>query len=415
MWKGRIEMNLKKWTATLGAALVLAFGALATDNIAAAREKKTDFSVVVLQKTGNDARRNIWLFFGDGYTQGEQEKFLRDVRERVDKMMLIEPYKSYKDAMNIYAIEVVSCESGSSRAPSKDKNDGIIKDTYLGVHQNSVGIERLGWFSPVGEKRLEHLIKQLERNYLDKGGKVMQNTILANSTNYFGGGALRYGVASLAAGEAMVVHEASHGFADLADEYNESPQDGPNKTKQTDLKKVPWREFFGFRDIELFKYGKGAQKPANNGCIMDILFGYKGYCEVCKEHVASILNKGMKQDGHPYYMAEPSLTLYEADMMKTGKTLSATNLCEAKGRSVQLRTVVRNYTDLDEKFVLHLTVRDKNLRVKYKKEQSFVVAPGKLKSLALVTEKLMTLEQGNVMSWFICEGDTRKIVRKGAE
>ena len=399
----------------IGTALAVALLVSVASVPAFAKEQATDFPVVVLQKTGNDANRNVWLFIGDGYTKEQQEKFLQDVRERVEKILLIEPYKSYKDALNIYAIEAVSNESGVSRAADKGKNNAQLKDTYLGVHHNSVGLERLGWFFPEGEKHLNHLIKQLERNYLDKGGRVMQTSVLSNSNIYFGGGALNYAVASLAAGEAMVVHEASHGFANLADEYNGNPQEGPNKTKQTDLKKVPWREFFGFRNVELFKYGNGAQKPVRGDCLMNSLYAQHGYCEVCKEHVAEILNKGLKAEGRIFYMAQPSLTLYEKELMKTGKAVTSVMLPEVKGQRLQLRTVVRSFTDAEQLFTLHVTVRDKNMRMKYSAEKAVRVAPQALKSLALVTDELNNLAVGDVVSWYICEGENRRIVSKNVE
>ena len=408
-------MRLNKVCTGLAVALLLTFSVLAASDNAYAKDKQTDFPVVVLQKTGNDANRNVWLFIGDGYTKEQQEKFLQDVRERVDKILLIEPYKSYKDALNIYAIEAVSKESGVSRAADKGKHNAQLKDTYLGVHHNSVGLERLGWFFPEGEKHLNHLIKQLEKNYLDKGGRVMQTSVLSNSNIYFGGGALNYAVASLAAGEAMVVHEASHGFANLADEYNGNPQEGPNKTKQTDLNKVPWREFFGFRNVELFKYGKGAQKPVRGDCLMNSLVVQHGYCEVCKEHVAEILNKGLRAEGRGYYMAQPSLTLYEKELMKTGRSVTSALLPEFNGRRLQLRTVVRNFTDGEQLFTLHVTVRDKNLHVKYSAEKAVRVAPKALKSLALVTDELKNLAAGDVASWYICEGENRRIVSKNVE
>ena len=408
-------MKISKACTGLGVALLLTFSVLSAPANAYAKDKQTDFPVVVLQKTGNDANRNVWLFIGDGYTKEQQDKFLQDVRERVDKILLIEPYKSYKDALNIYAIEAVSKESGVSRAADKGKNNARLKDTYLGVHHNSVGLERLGWFFPEGEKHLNHLIKQLEQNYLDRGGRVMQTSVLSNSNIYFGGGALNYAVASLAAGEAMVVHEASHGFANLADEYNGNPQEGPNKTKQTDLKKVPWREFFGFRNVELFKYGNGAQKPVRGDCLMNSLYAQHGYCEVCKEHVAEILNKGLKAEGRPYYMAQPSLTLHENELMKTGKAVTSAMLAETNGQRLQLRTVVRNFTADEQLFTLHLTVRDKEMRVKYSAEKKICVAPKALKSLALVTDELKNFAAGDVVSWYICEGENRRIVSKNVE
>ena len=407
-------LNLKKLTFLAVISLFFTTGALAQEQLSQ-KSHQVDFPVAVLQKSGNDAKRNVWLFIGDGYTKEQQNKFLHDVKERVAKILLVEPYKSYKDALNIYAVEAVSKESGTSRAADKGRNNEIRKDTYLGVHHNSVGLERLGWFFPEGEKHLTQLIKQVEKNYLDKGGKVMQTSVLANSDIYFGGGALNYSVASLAAGEAMVLHEASHGFANLADEYNGNPQEGPNKTKQTKLKKVPWKEFFGFRNVQLYKYGNGAQKPVSGDCLMNSLYAQHGYCEVCKEHVAEILNKGMKDDAYPYYMAEPSLTFYEADAMQTGETVSRSNMTLANKKKMQLRTVVRNFTNEEQLYVLRLAVRNKNLQSKYSKEVVITVPAGKLKSLTLVTDAMRNISEEDILSWMIAQGENRKIIQQGAQ
>ena len=406
-------LKLKKLVPILSLCLLFAGQAQAQQHIDKNKQGEISFPVRVLQKTGSDASRNVWLFIGDGYTKKQQEKFFQDAKQRVEKILLIEPYKSYKDALNIYAIAAVSKESGVSRAADKGKNNAIIKDTYLGVHHNSVGLERLGWFFPEGEKHLQQLIKQMEKHYLDKGGKVMQTSVLSNSDMYFGGGALNYAVASLAAGEAMVLHEASHGFANLADEYNGNPQEGPNKTKQTKLKKVPWREFFGFRNVQLYKYGNGAQKPVSGDCLMNSLYAQHGYCEVCKEHVAAILNKGLKKEARPYYMAEPSLTFYEPEIMKTGAEVTRSKLLLAQQRKLQLRTVVHNFTDAEQLYFLRLTVRDDKLHTKYQKEVAVHVPAGKLKSLALVTEPLPDISDSDVVSWMLCLGETRQLIRQG--
>lgn len=363
-------------------------------------EKQTQttlFSVQVLQKTGNDAKRNVWLFLGDGYTASQQEKFIRDVTERVQKMLQMEPYKSYVDGMNIYAIRTPSKENGAGRDANKDGTGGIMKDTFYQVRYNSFGLERLAWFNGKGEERLNLLKQDLEEHYLDPGGKVIQTIILSNSDTYFGGGAAFDAVSSLAAGEAMVIHEASHGFANLADEYNGHPEESPNKTKQTNLSKVPWKEFLGFRGVTLYKYGEGAQKPVAGDCIMNSLYQQHGYCEVCKEHVAEVLNRQLKNERHHYYMAEPSLTEKESDPLVTGKVITSENIEEANGKQLVYRTVVKNFTKKSQTYTLHLKISVKAGQVKYENTETFYVKPGKLQSLALVTSVLQGLEKGDTL------------------
>ncbi len=363
-------------------------------------EKQTQttlFPVQVLQKTGHDARRNVWLFLGDGYTASQQDKFIQDVTERVQKMLKMEPYKSYVDGMNIYAIRTPSKESGAGRDVNKDGSGGIMKDTFYQVRYNSFGLERLAWFNGKGEERLNFLKQDLEDHYLDPGGKVIETIILSNSDTYFGGGAAFDAVSSLAAGEAMVIHEASHGFANLADEYNGHPEESPNKTKQTKLSKVPWKEFLGFRGVTLYTYGDGAHKPVAGDCIMNSLYQQHGYCEVCKEHVAEVLNRHLKNEKHLYYMADPSLTEKESDPLVTGKTITSENLEEANGKQLVYRTVVKNFTKKSQHYILHMKIVGKDGQVKYENTENCLVKPGKLQSLALETPVLHGLEKGDTL------------------
>ncbi len=366
----------------------------------------TLFPVYVVQKTGDDAKRNVWLIVGDGYTQEEQDKFIHDMTARVEKIMDMEPFRYFNRGMNIYALQIPSKESGAGRDFNKDGTGGIIKDTYFRVRHNSCGLERLAWFNGEGEQRLEALKKDLETHYLDPGGHIIQTIILSNSDTYFGGGAAFDAVSSLAAGEAMMVHEASHGFANLADEYNGHPEESPNKTKQTNLKKVPWKEFFGFRGVTLYKYGDGAQKPIPGDCIMNSLYQQHGYCEVCKEHVAEVLNKNLKDDSHLYYMAEPSLTLKEEDPLTTGKTITEANLEEANHHQLQYRTVVKNFTKKTQTYTLSLAIIGGDGKLKYETTENFSVKPGKLQSLAIVTPVMEHLQKGDTMKM------AAKLVRK---
>lgn len=395
----------KKYMIALLAMVLLGSGPVAVhadmEKTVGIREERTQlgplFPVHVVQKTGNDAKRNVWLIVGDGYTFTQQKKFIDDLSQRVEKMMAMEPYRTFQQGINIYAIELPSKESGAGRDANKDGSGEIMKDTFFQVRYNSFGLERLAWFNGKGEERLAFLKKDLEDHYLDPGAHIVQTIILSNSDVYFGGGAAFDAVSSLAAGEAMVIHEASHGFANLADEYNGHPEESPNKTKQKKLSQVPWKEFFGFRGVTLYKYGEGAQKPVAGDCIMNSLYQQHGYCEVCKEHVAEVLNRNLKENKHPYYMAEPSLTVKKDDPMVTGKTITADNLEEANGHALQYRTVIKNFTNKAQTFTLTLRLLDEKENVKYETKGRFSIPKGALKSIAIETPILQGIQKGDTI------------------
>lgn len=77
--------------------------------------------LIELHKGGNDADCFNILVAGDGYTSSEQDKFINDAKWRVDNLFNFEPYKMFKNSINVYAVKCISNESG------------INKDTYFGI------------------------------------------------------------------------------------------------------------------------------------------------------------------------------------------------------------------------------------------------------------------------------------------
>ena len=71
-------------------------------------------TVVPLQVTGPPANRFNLVIAGDGYTEAEQDKFMAQVDKHLNIMWSIEPYKSYRNYINVYAIKIISGESGIS-------------------------------------------------------------------------------------------------------------------------------------------------------------------------------------------------------------------------------------------------------------------------------------------------------------
>lgn len=87
---------------------------LSNGSVAAAEQKmqqqNTDFPIHVIQKTENDAESIVMVFMADGYTEQQQEQFIQDATVRAYGLLRYEPFKSYANKINIYAVMSVSEE-----------------------------------------------------------------------------------------------------------------------------------------------------------------------------------------------------------------------------------------------------------------------------------------------------------------
>src|SRR3954465_5188214 len=75
-------------------------------------------TVVPVRITGDPAKRFNIVIVGDGYTAAEMPKFLDHVDRHMNVMLSLEPFKSYRSYLNIYAVEVPSQVSGVSCDPN---------------------------------------------------------------------------------------------------------------------------------------------------------------------------------------------------------------------------------------------------------------------------------------------------------
>src|ERR1700755_132891 len=87
-------------------------------------------TVVPIQVTGPAANRFNLVIAGDGYTASEQDKFMQQVDKHLHIMWSIEPYKSYRNYINVYAIKIISAESGIDCDPNLTSPR---RDTVLGM------------------------------------------------------------------------------------------------------------------------------------------------------------------------------------------------------------------------------------------------------------------------------------------
>src|SRR5690242_14808398 len=91
---------------------VLAAALVGTGTAARADEVAPEAKVVPLQVTGPAASRFNLVVMGDGYTAAELPKFREQVDKHLNVLWSIEPFKSYRNYINVYAVEIASPQSG---------------------------------------------------------------------------------------------------------------------------------------------------------------------------------------------------------------------------------------------------------------------------------------------------------------
>ncbi|MCA1824668.1 MAG: M64 family metallopeptidase [Mycobacteriales bacterium] len=146
------------------------------------------------------------VFVGDGYTRGELGKFHRDVRSQVALLMSIEPYRNYRRAFNVWAVDVVSAESGVDNDPTP----GVMRATALDMEFWCGGTERLLCVDTAKAATAARAAPE--------GDQVIA---IANSTKYGGaGGEVTTAAGANARSAQILMHELGHSIGHLADEYD---------------------------------------------------------------------------------------------------------------------------------------------------------------------------------------------------
>ncbi|MEI7669809.1 MAG: M64 family metallopeptidase, partial [Pseudomonadota bacterium] len=71
------------------------------------------FSVDTILNNGPKANRINLVFLGDGYTAAQQTQFITDVNTVMTRFFQTSPFDKYKPFFNVYAVKVISAESGA--------------------------------------------------------------------------------------------------------------------------------------------------------------------------------------------------------------------------------------------------------------------------------------------------------------
>lgn len=360
--------------------------------------------VYTIQKTRSDTENMVILICGEGYTKNQQQKFVNDVKKVWEGAMQHEPYRSYADRFNVYALCTASESSFNSGGSTFfdvviDKNSGPMIAISKSICKNHI-FERC-----IGPAFLEqihdvHIPKKVDPNSSYWVGNnsplseyepfyyvheyINQFAILVNTNQDFGGSHRNYerGIHYLVTpadsdrAQKTFTHELGHGLLELGDEYMSST------TQQTDLtslnvahthdpNNVKWKQLLGFRKTYTCNaLGYGNAYNSSYECLMrDTAYQF---CEVCKLQGSKRMSQLI--DGKSLYVAVPEVKKYTGQYSKPsdfidttyngyyyfenyrkGVLLSGTDKnkfnTSMAGETIQLRTIVQNLSDTKQRYV----------------------------------------------------------------
>ncbi len=157
-------------------------------------------------KNGETADKVDLVFLAEGYTSEEQDKFFRDAERFTGYLFNTAPFDTRKDDFNVWAVGLVSEETGTSIS-----GEGIYKNTALNSGYYTFGVDR--YLTTPDMKTIRDAVWNVPCDAI---------FILVNTDRYGGGGMYNFYAIGTSDNERtphVFVHEFGHSFAGLADEY----------------------------------------------------------------------------------------------------------------------------------------------------------------------------------------------------
>jgi IgA Peptidase M64/Secretion system C-terminal sorting domain len=212
------------------------------------------FKIDTLQYQGDVNKYINIVLMGDGFSAVQQDTFLNYCQGLKEHMFKQAPFAHYRNYFNVFAIGVISQESGvkhpnntptcsSFPIPTSNPNNyfGSTFD-YGGVH---------GYIMAT---RMDSIVKVLATHtpFYD------QSLILVN-TPYYGGMGGTYPVATVGwehkTGFEVCLHEFGHSIGGLADEYwAGGGYEAPNMTGTQNPNRIRWKNWLGFRETGIYAF-----------------------------------------------------------------------------------------------------------------------------------------------------------------
>ncbi len=143
-------------------------------------------------------------FIAEGYTAGEEKKFIADLKRVTEIFFSLEPYRSWPGLFNLYGVFKASAESGCD-----EPSHGSYKRTAVGASFDSLGSER-------------YVLTEDNRSLRDIVASVPYDAlvIMVNHHRYGGGGIYNLFCTFTVDNQwtpYLFLHEFGHSFAGLAD------------------------------------------------------------------------------------------------------------------------------------------------------------------------------------------------------
>ena len=236
-------------------------------------------TTAIIENGPRDKRINM-VVLGDGFTASQQTDFITKATTLVNYVFSKAPYAQYKNYFNVYAVKVISAESGI-------KHPGTATDVTEPVFAVSNPNNFLGTTFDVGVHRCVY------SNTTNKVTGVLASNVpdfdiafvLGNSPEYGGCGGTYAFLSNHPSAPEILVHELGHSFGKLADEYWFSGTgESPNKTKDNNTATNRWKNWVGSNSVGIFPYEESPTwfRPHQN-CEMRYL--NRQFCSVCSQQL----------------------------------------------------------------------------------------------------------------------------------
>jgi hypothetical protein len=257
------------------------------------------------------ANRVNLVFLPEGFTQKQQSIFVDYVEKTMDSFFLYQPWSNFKKLCNVYAIGVVSADSGCD-FPA----DGVVKDTYFGASYSGSKLTGTSGYLSLVPMDADSNVTPFSKITTLLAEQVPDHDIvciIVNEPYIPGAWAFQYSsppyvLVPIAYGyghsPVVLLHETAHIFAMLLDEYDigfTTIGESKNTTAKTQRDQIRWNAWIAastpiptpetseyFKVPGLFEGAVGCTtgwyRPKYE-CFMRTATDGGSFCEVCREEI----------------------------------------------------------------------------------------------------------------------------------